>query len=276
MSVLSRYLARMLLARTAILLAGLAALMVILAFLADGDQVIAASEGVVLAILRYTLLRLPEIMAQLIPITAVLASLLTLAELVRHSELTAMHAAGLSKPRLVAAVLPVALLIALAQFLIEDQAAPRAIGALRAWGIGDYGGSGEKYILVLAGEDPKALQAAAFAVEKDIRTIPGIGQVASTASLIRPEVVVRPDFTRAADLGVTSTAIGETLRIATAGDYDNALPKLNLSQRQVPIVVTRPRNAVNVSGRCRPEARSCSSNCDTRGDADCDPGRPIT
>ncbi|MBI5279936.1 MAG: efflux RND transporter permease subunit [Burkholderiales bacterium] len=99
------------------------------------------------------------------------------------------------------------------------------------------GGSGEKYILVLAGEDPQALQQAAHAVEKDIRTIPGIGQVASTASLIRPEIAVRPDFTKAADLGVTSSAIADTLRIATAGDYDVALPKLNLSQRQVPIVV---------------------------------------
>jgi multidrug efflux pump subunit AcrB len=105
------------------------------------------------------------------------------------------------------------------------------------------GGSGEKYILVLAGEDPRALQAAAFAVEKDIRTIPGIGQVASTASLIRPEIAVRPDFARAADMGVTSAAIGETLRIATAGDYDNALPKLNLSQRQVPIVVKLEQDA---------------------------------
>jgi multidrug efflux pump subunit AcrB len=99
------------------------------------------------------------------------------------------------------------------------------------------GGSGEKYILVLTGEDPQALQAAALAVEKDLRTIPGLGQIASTASLIRPEIAVRPDNARAADLGVTSAAIGDTLRIATAGDYDTALPKLNLSQRQVPIVV---------------------------------------
>jgi len=99
------------------------------------------------------------------------------------------------------------------------------------------GGSGEKYILVLTGEDPKALHDAALAVEKDLRTIPGLGQIASTASLIRPEVVVRPDFAKAADLGVTSQAIGDTLRIATSGDYDVALPKLNLAQRQVPILV---------------------------------------
>ena len=99
------------------------------------------------------------------------------------------------------------------------------------------GGSGEKYVLVLTSEDPLALQTAARAVEKDLRTIPGLGSVASSASLIRPEIAVRPDFARAADLGVTSSAIGETLRIATLGDYDVALPKLNMSQRQVPIVV---------------------------------------
>jgi multidrug efflux pump subunit AcrB len=99
------------------------------------------------------------------------------------------------------------------------------------------GGSGEKYLLVLTGEDPQALQTAAMAVEKDLRTIPGLGSIASSASLIRSEVAVRPDFARAADLGVTSAAIGDTLRIATVGDYDAALPKLNLSQRQVPIVV---------------------------------------
>ena len=99
------------------------------------------------------------------------------------------------------------------------------------------GGSGEKYVLVLTGEDPLALQSAAIAVEKDLRTIQGLGSVASTASLIRPEIQVRPDFARAADLGVTSAAIGDTLRIATQGDYDVALPKLNLSQRQIPIVV---------------------------------------
>ena len=99
------------------------------------------------------------------------------------------------------------------------------------------GGSGEKYQLVLTGEDPNALATAAASVEKDLRTIPNLGSITSSASLIRSEIAVRPDFARAADLGVTSSAIGETLRIATVGDYDTALAKLNLSQRQVPIVV---------------------------------------
>ncbi len=99
------------------------------------------------------------------------------------------------------------------------------------------GGGGEKYILVLTGEDGQVLSQAAAAVEKDLRTIAGVGNIASSASLVRQEIAVRPNFSRAADLGVTSASIGETLRIATTGDYDAALPKLNLAQRQVPVVV---------------------------------------
>ena len=99
------------------------------------------------------------------------------------------------------------------------------------------GGTGEKYILALTGDDPVALGATAAAVEKELRTIEGLGSVASSASLVRPELTIRPDFARMADLGVTSAAIGETVRIATVGDFDAALPKLNLAQRQVPIVV---------------------------------------
>jgi len=99
------------------------------------------------------------------------------------------------------------------------------------------GGSGEKYVLVLSGDDPQALSSAALNVERDLRTIPGLGSIASSAALVRPEIAVRTDFARAADLGVTTAAIAETLRIATLGDYDWSLPKLNLAQRQVPVVV---------------------------------------
>jgi multidrug efflux pump subunit AcrB len=98
----------------------------------------------------------------------------------------------------------------------------------------------EKYILVLASENGPLLTEHARVVERELRGIPGIGNITSTASLVRPELVIRPDFARMADLGVTSAAIADTLRIATAGDYDQGLAKLNLSQRQVPIVVKLP------------------------------------
>ncbi|MFN7642980.1 MAG: efflux RND transporter permease subunit [Burkholderiales bacterium] len=100
--------------------------------------------------------------------------------------------------------------------------------------------TGVKMQLVLRSEDPAALAVAARDVERDLRTIPGVGNVSSSASLVRPEIIVRPDFARAADLGVTASGIAETVRVATAGDYDVGLPKLNLSERQVPIRVKLP------------------------------------
>jgi len=101
----------------------------------------------------------------------------------------------------------------------------------------------EKYILVLASENGTLLAEHARVVERELRSIQGIGNITSTASLVRPELVIRPDFARMADLGVTSAAIADTLRIATAGDYDQGLAKLNLAQRQVPIVVKLPAAA---------------------------------
>ena len=100
--------------------------------------------------------------------------------------------------------------------------------------------TGVKMQLVLRSEDPIALNATAQQVEREMRTLKGIGNVSSSASLVRPEIIVRPDFARAADLGVTAASIGETVRVATAGDYDTALTKMNLPERQVPIRVKLP------------------------------------
>jgi multidrug efflux pump subunit AcrB len=100
--------------------------------------------------------------------------------------------------------------------------------------------SGVKMQLVLKSADPLALVETAQKVERELRTLKGVGNVSSSASLVRPEIIVRPDFARAADLGVTAASIGETVRVATAGDYDTALSKLNLAQRQVPIRVKLP------------------------------------
>ncbi|MEN9868947.1 MAG: hypothetical protein RL748_4537 [Pseudomonadota bacterium] len=97
--------------------------------------------------------------------------------------------------------------------------------------------SGVKMQLVLKSEDPEMLTKVAREVERELRTLKGVGNVSSGASLVRPEIIVRPDMARAAELGVTAASIGETVRVATAGDYDTALSKLNLAQRQVPIRV---------------------------------------
>ena len=99
------------------------------------------------------------------------------------------------------------------------------------------GNSGEKFQLVLTGDNPVALNSSAETVQRDLRTLQGVGAISSTASLLRPEVIIQPDLARAADLGVSTAAIAETIRVATIGDFDTSLPKLNLPERQLPIVV---------------------------------------
>ncbi|MGO6982219.1 efflux RND transporter permease subunit [Rhizobium leguminosarum] len=99
------------------------------------------------------------------------------------------------------------------------------------------GGNGTKLEITLASDDANALDSASTAFEEQLRTLQGIGAVTSTAARQAPEIQITPDFARAAALGVTSSAIAEAVRVATDGEYSADLPKLNLPQRQVPIVV---------------------------------------
>ncbi|MGB3915845.1 MAG: efflux RND transporter permease subunit [Thiothrix litoralis] len=104
------------------------------------------------------------------------------------------------------------------------------------------GGSGDKMQVVLASDDGGLLLTAAQAAERDLRTLQGIGNVVSGASLQRPEIHITPNFTRAAELGVTTEALGAVVRVATSGDFSTRLPKLNLPQRQIPIRVELERS----------------------------------
>lgn len=97
--------------------------------------------------------------------------------------------------------------------------------------------TGSKLQITLAGDDPLQLDRAASAVERDLRTLPHIGNVTSSASLMKPEIVIRPLPDRAAELGVTTETLSAVTRIATSGDVENSLAKLNLASRQVPIRV---------------------------------------
>ncbi len=98
-------------------------------------------------------------------------------------------------------------------------------------------GPGERFDLVLAARDPLQLAQAAHDIEAVLRTLPGLGSVLSTASLLQPEIVIEPDPARAADLGVSTFDIAEAARIATSGDLRQRLAKLNLAERQIPIRV---------------------------------------
>lgn len=129
------------------------------------------------------------------------------------------------------------------QTMIENELRQKLLAVPGARFTISAGGPGEKLQLVLSGDDIEKLQRAARDVAHDLRGIPGLGNVTSTASLLRPEILITPDFARAAELGVTAGSIGETVHVATAGDYDQALPKLNLPDRQIDIRVQLPLEA---------------------------------
>jgi multidrug efflux pump subunit AcrB len=99
------------------------------------------------------------------------------------------------------------------------------------------GGGGSRLQITLAGDEPERLDLAAANVEREIRGLPGLGMVTSSAALQKPEIVIRPLPERAAELGVTTETLSLVTRIATSGDVDTSLAKFNLDNRQIPILV---------------------------------------
>jgi multidrug efflux pump subunit AcrB len=95
------------------------------------------------------------------------------------------------------------------------------------------GRPGETMELILASDNTQALKASAEALQRQLLGVRGLSNISTTASLERPEIIVRPDLQRAADLGVTTASIGDAVRNATSGDFDAGVARLNLDNRQV-------------------------------------------
>lgn len=102
---------------------------------------------------------------------------------------------------------------------------------------GGAGGQSKDLSIVLKSNNPQELKMAADALESQMRQIPGLVEVSSSASLVKPEIVIKPNPKRAADLGVSVQAIARTISLATTGDIESNLAKFDLSDRQIPIRV---------------------------------------
>ncbi|MEB3211564.1 MAG: efflux RND transporter permease subunit, partial [Leptolyngbyaceae bacterium] len=96
------------------------------------------------------------------------------------------------------------------------------------------GGGGKDLTLVLKSENADELLAASRALEQQMKSVPGLVEVSSSASLVKPELLIRPDPSRAADLGVSVQAIARTASLATLGDIEANLAKFDLPDRQIP------------------------------------------
>jgi HAE1 family hydrophobic/amphiphilic exporter-1 len=108
---------------------------------------------------------------------------------------------------------------------------------------GQEGGGGGLVSIALVGDDPEQLQAAASAVEREMRGVPGLTNVISSAALVRPEILITPKPDIGALQGVSAADISAVARVATLGDADQLLPKFNLGDRQIPIRVMLQESA---------------------------------
>jgi hydrophobe/amphiphile efflux-1 (HAE1) family protein len=97
--------------------------------------------------------------------------------------------------------------------------------------------------LVVTGSDGDAVNKVAADLTSQAKRIPTLVNVVSTAELDRPELRVYPKSDIAAELGISTEAISEAVRVATIGDIGANLAKFDVGDRQVPIRVELDRKA---------------------------------
>src|SRR5215831_13493253 len=106
---------------------------------------------------------------------------------------------------------------------------------IRFWFLKD---NGQRQLqLVASGRGGAEVSRVAADLTSQAKRIPLLANVVSTAELDRPELRVVPIGDIAAELGVSTEAISEAVRIATIGDIGANLAKFDVGDRQVPIRV---------------------------------------
>jgi hydrophobe/amphiphile efflux-1 (HAE1) family protein len=91
--------------------------------------------------------------------------------------------------------------------------------------------------LIVAGSDMKAINESANQIASEMARLSMIKNPISSAELDRPELQIAPRAQIAADLGVSTEALSETIRVATIGDIDANLAKFDAGNRLIPIRV---------------------------------------
>jgi multidrug efflux pump subunit AcrB len=98
-------------------------------------------------------------------------------------------------------------------------------------------------MLVLGSDDPAKLNATANQILQQMMGIPEVVAPRLIGDLPRPEVTIKPRLDLAANLGVTTGALSQAIRVATLGDIDQNSAKFSLSDRQITINVALNENA---------------------------------
>jgi multidrug efflux pump subunit AcrB len=105
------------------------------------------------------------------------------------------------------------------------------------------GGSGRDISVMLAGSDPDLLNATAGQLVEEMKGLSAIVAPRVNADISRPEIIVRPRPGIASELGVSTIALSQAIRIATMGEIEQNSAKFSLSDRQIPITVKLPTSS---------------------------------
>jgi lipopolysaccharide export system permease protein len=138
-STISWYMARMFLLRSLAVLFALTLVLQTLDLLGESGNVLAHKGNGSAELWAYLSLRLPQIIAFLLPFSMLLGTLITLVTLNQNSEVISMKAAGLSAHQVLAPLIVAAFGVALVSFAFNDRIVSRASATLDRWQRANYG-----------------------------------------------------------------------------------------------------------------------------------------
>jgi lipopolysaccharide export system permease protein len=139
MKIVAWMLSRMILVRFAGILVGVTLFVLTLEAVSYAKEILALDPGNFAILFKYMLMRAPATFATFLPMSVLLAILLTLTELSYRNEIAAIWGTGVSPLRLVIMLLPVAFIAGGLHFLLSDRGVPAAAPVLNDWGVADYG-----------------------------------------------------------------------------------------------------------------------------------------
>lgn len=138
MSVLTAYLNRMVLLRVSASVIAISLFALVFDLLDASDDLIRTEGSIALAFGRYFMLRLPSLVAEILPFAALLGALFAAAELLRNSEFVVLWASGISPLGIVRRLLPIGLAICALELANDELLVPPTIQELRAWEVGSF------------------------------------------------------------------------------------------------------------------------------------------
>jgi lipopolysaccharide export system permease protein len=144
MKIIARMLTRMVLTRFLAILFGVSMFVIMLEMVTFSREIGTLRPDDFSIYPVYMLVRLPVTLSTFLPISMLLAMLLTLTELSYRNEIASLWATGISPLRLIRMLLPLALVAGAAHFALGNYVIPKVSPQLRTWAVGDYGKGSKK------------------------------------------------------------------------------------------------------------------------------------